>query len=308
MPKKSIRNSQIGYPSVTKYLLKKKTDFFAEKVAVSVTSAQSKVTENDLQKNINSDDIETRTDCVQSKDSSEELQDNLILSDIDPARVNDKAEEKLQLTERNLKQAKQLLRKTSEINLQKDLTIKHLMAQNEAAVPKSNELLYTKFVSHFEPAEIRNIRSIGPGAKNDSKFILNIMRSLYKGDEAEKLKNRSAAGRTHNKHSKLEVSFEKKNIMEKMMTERMHLEVLADTTQNLVARTKKLNALIRYAIHNIQKGKEKSQLKRKRNIEDVEEIAGSKRSKVNYFNISGSEYLYYSLFFSFLCFYLGNRY
>lgn len=181
-------------------------------------------------------------------------------------------EKKLEISEKQLKQAKKLLRASSDVNLEKDLAIKKLMPQNS-----NNDLLYEEFSERFEDVELKQIRSIHAGESNDSKFVLNIMRFLYK-NETEKLKNRSATGRKFMNTSKLEVSFEKKNLMAEMLNERVAYELknITNSAQQYLRRTRNLNKLIRYGIHNILTGLEKIHLKRKR---DSEENNSAKRFK-----------------------------
>lgn len=221
-----------GYPSVAHFLLKTKKNFFADKVASHVENSNTNTTET-----------------VEHSDLSNKIE----------------LEKKLEISEKELKQAKKLLRASSDVNLEKDLAIKKLMPQNS----NNGGLLYEEFSQRFEDVELKQIRSIHAGESNDSKFVLNIMKVLYK-NESEKLKNRSATGRKFKNTSKLEVSFEKKNLLNQLLNERVAYESqnMSDSAQQFTRRTKNLNKLIRYAIHNILASLEKSHLKRKRDRED----------------------------------------
>lgn len=90
--------------------------------------------------------------------------------------------------EKCLSYAKKLLKESNALNLEKDIKLKHLLKQNDGIGACSNGKLFVKHSQYFEPEELKTIRSSMPGLKSDSNFILNIIRSLYKGKELEKLK------------------------------------------------------------------------------------------------------------------------
>lgn len=158
-----------------------------------------------------------------------------------------------------LKEAKVLLKKTSHVNLQKDLLIDKLKGDSQINQTKNN--LYQEFESSFNEVDLRAIRSIGPGPSKDSTFVNRIMASLYKGTEFDKLRNRRAKGGKYNGIQKNGVTPEKKEIIKRMLQERVNAELTEGDVKNRMGH---LNRLIRSAIHNILAAAEKV-LKKKGN-------------------------------------------
>lgn len=89
------------------------------------------------------------------------------------------------------------------------------------------------------------------------------------------MKNRSAVGRKYKGESKLEVTIWKKDAMKKMLAERVNSELSGQTDRFKEAsnRIQKSNELIRSAIHNILRQKEKKETKTKRSDENNEKAA-----------------------------------
>lgn len=162
-------------------------------------------------------------------------------------------QKRVEVAEGNLKIAKQILRKTSDINLEKDIKIQQLLKKNHKLnEDPSGPLPFENFVGHFESIVMNRIRSTKPGKSYDSKFILEVMRSLYKNC-TEKLKSRSATGKKYGKQKKAEITLTKKEIMEGMLKERLTSE-LGDQPQVqllIISRFKRLNRLVGDAIFNI---------------------------------------------------------
>lgn len=197
--------------------------------------------------------------------------------------VNNRLRNEIKVLTKTLSAAKSLLRKTNHVNMQKDLQIKKLTTQSEAE--KKSDHLFNEFSLIFEKCELATIRSVGPGQKNDSRFILNIMRFLYKGDETEKLKNRSVNGRKYKGENKLEISFEKKQMLETMFKQRVDDEC-SEMSQLIVTnehskRIKTVGNLIRSAIHNILKGVRKDENRKRARDEDVDDFSSSKYARTN---------------------------
>lgn len=122
-------------------------------------------------------------------------------------RVRD-LEQRLQISENNLELARKMLQKTNEINIEKDMKIRYLEKKN-----KETHHLYSRQHSNFDANELRAIQSVDPGIKNDSTFILNVMRSLYKGNELIKLSKRNPTGKKYKGIKKQEITMEKRKIM-----------------------------------------------------------------------------------------------
>lgn len=105
--------------------------------------------------------------------------------------------------------------------------------------------------------------------------------NLYKNEEKEKLKNRSAAGKKHKGEQKLEILFEKKNTMEKMLNSRLNYELQnISSSSEFSKRLNRLNQLIRGPIHNILKTTQSRSLgKPSTATRDEEELPALKRAK-----------------------------
>lgn len=180
-------------------------------------------------------------------------------------------QKEIQVLKKNLHDAKLLLRKTNQVNMEKDMQLKKFSTESQPKTTPNH--LFGEFSSKFDNCELATIRSVGPGKKNDSRFILNITRFLYKGDEQSKLKNRSVVGRKYNGETKNEISFEKKEIMKTMFKNRVDDE-LPELKEVIIPnehsqRMRNLNNLIRSAIHNIVKSVQKQDSgKRARDEED----------------------------------------
>lgn len=240
-------------PSVLSFFKKKKADFVKDKVAQQIVQAE--LNEN-----------------PQTSEREDEEKSNTA-HDVEYYRKKNVAMEK------ELKYAKQLLRHTSALLLEKDITIKKLSEKNGEKSAAAQKMLFTKYANQFEDDELKIIRSSMPGAKNDSNFVLNIMRGLYKGNEMKKLKNRTATSRKNKGSEKHEISFEKKDLITEMFKERLTAEHQDDVTESS-KRFKRLNDLLRSAIHNIIRRDQKPN-KRMREGDSEFEEPRDKKAKSN---------------------------
>lgn len=201
--------------------------------------------------------------------------------------------ERATIAEKNLTIAKQLLRKSNDLNVQKDLKIQQLLNEiNANKKVNSTSCLFDEYSSQFNPAELKTLRSTGPGIGNDSTFILNMMRFLYKS-ELTKLNDRSATGRKWKGVSKLEISFEKKEVMRKMLNDRVTEEVKNHVGGDgeMHARIKRLNDLIKSAIHNIVSNKRK-----RRHSESGADDNPNSREHISSYQVGSSFYYYLEYF------------
>lgn len=158
--------------------------------------------------------------------------------------------EQNKLLQKELKQAKVLLRKANDVNMQKDLQIAALKQQlnNNKEQVKPTTLLYENHAHRFDAADMKKIRSIKGGERNDSSFILTITRALYKNEE-HKVKDRRVTSRKYKDTSKLEMSAEKKEIMSEMLKERV-IDETANESDEAAKRLKKLNDHMRNGLKN----------------------------------------------------------
>lgn len=163
--------------------------------------------------------------------------------------------------ELQLKHAKNALRKAASLSLEKDIIIQDLKnklkkktkAKDDLMSEESNSnCLSNAYDSKFEFSDLKIIRSVRKGPENDSNFVLNIARALYR-DDFSKLKNRTATGRSKDS-SKEAVTPLKKDIIESMFKKRIEDE----GNQNLEIRLKSVNKHLRSAIFNIIKAESKN--------------------------------------------------
>lgn len=190
LKKRVKKNSNLSeYPSIEQFIVKnKKVNFIESKITAQIERVNLAPPTED-------------NNSVLVKEANERMNDAL---------------QRVKVTENNLKIAKNLLRKSTEVNLEKDFQIRELRALVEKDSTKGTDrkLPYEDFAVYFDSAEMKNIRSIKPGQRNDSTFILKIMTVLYKKNEAV-LNNRSATGKKYKKETKAEISFEKKTYNER---------------------------------------------------------------------------------------------
>lgn len=181
--------------------------------------------------------------------------------------------------------AKKMLQKSTNLNMEKDLRLKQLMA--ESIESDINKNAFDEYADHFEAIELKNIRSVGPGQANDSTFVLQIMRSLYKDDESQKLQHRSSTGRRYNGSTKLEITMDKKKTMKSMLIQRVtnELKNKMDSSIEMSKRVSKLNELIKNAIHTIVRATDRSKRKREDDIDDTM----AKRRKQNEINVPNAQ-------------------
>lgn len=115
---------------------------------------------------------------------------------------------------------------------------------------------FCEFSNVFASEQLAELRSIGISEREDSTFILSLMRMIY-ADELTKLKVKSVSGRTTKKDQpKQKFTPEKEKIIRKMYAER-----LIDVKDN--NRANKLNKLIKNALRNIVKSIEAKENEKK---------------------------------------------
>lgn len=168
-------------------------------------------------------------------------------------------EKQVKMLEKNLIHAKSLLRKTTQANLEKDITILQLKHE-KFGTQTAGERIFESYVDKFDTSELKKIKSVGPGQRNDSCFLLKIMRCLYKSDERYKLRERSVEGHKYKGQSKLGISFEKKSLMKDMLVERLKVELGAKSNCSVEfsERVKCFKKLMNSAISNILQAERKN--------------------------------------------------
>lgn len=195
MPK--IAKTKIkDYPSVEKFVLKaKKPHFIESKIRTQLENIAS------IDAN-NCKNVEENT-CVQATITVSTMTATAAATTITTATETAAVpecydelkllEKEYKICEQNLKTAKNLLRKSSDLNLEKDLRIQQILNHNSKAINEC-PVLFENYSNSFDDLEMIGIRSIGPGINKDSTFICSIMKYLYK-NEPEKIGDRSATGK-----------------------------------------------------------------------------------------------------------------
>lgn len=246
----SHTKSSDGYPSVTKFFTKSKqqpdfsdkNQFIQNKLNGAIGNTQTEPSQNNHNK------IAEKDDQIQFPVVDTDKDDQICI-------LNGK----IKMLETDLRHAKILLRKASDLNMQKDLEIKHL--KQRLNTNKVNEIPFQNHSHQFEPGEMRKIRSIKGGERNDSAFVLTILKGLYKNEEA-KLNDRQVTARKYGGIKKIELSAEKKEIMREMLKERVLDELGTSHEGNELAdRLNKLNRHMRNALHNSKTAHKKTQSK-----------------------------------------------
>lgn len=187
--------------------------------------------------------------------------DSLIQENETLKEKNQVLNEEKRILEKNLKQAKILLRKASDLNLQNDLQINMLKKQLDLQGKKhftDDQILFVTHSERFAQNDFKRIRSVRAGRRNDAVFVRFVMNGLYKNEET-KLSERRASSRKYKGSSKLEVSADKKQIIRDMLEERI-VQELGNSTEDLEfdGRFKRLNDLIRFALNNSSNKKKRT--------------------------------------------------
>lgn len=282
---KPKNTSNVGQKSITSFLFKTKKPevkgrkkFLAEKVLKQLgkTDETNIFSEEKLNYSI---DTSPSNNVALEKTASihEDNQQTTEFTHEDPEKCKDCGS-----TKERLKDAKILLKKSSQINLKKDLTIESL--KQKLQLSKSTDTLFADFQSSFNFDDMKVIRSVQAGPRKDSTFINRIMSALYKGPETTKLFNRSAAGRKHSGIKKDGLTPEKKEIIRKMFLERLSSEMKncegASESElvELEERAGKLNRYLRSAIANILSAFKKVNSKKPSNIDASAEPTSANNS------------------------------
>lgn len=102
----------------------------------------------------------------------------------------------------------------------------------------------------FTNEHLAKLRSIGGNKKEDSSFVLNSIRFLYK-NEIEKISSLSLTGRSRGSKPKHKMSPEKQKIINDMFLERLASLKLHST--EFTDRSKQINTLMKNAFINTKR-------------------------------------------------------
>lgn len=149
---------------------------------------------------------------------------------------------------------KKLLNESRDMNLYKDMKMKRMKkdAEKEIEVPKvvsrENGSLFKSYESKFSSSQMKILRSMGSGQRNDSKFIKHCAEYIYDGI-VEKLKTKYSGDRKVK--GKVPITPEKKLLISSIFSQRIDAEELNDETSN--KRLGRLNRLVGDAIYCLSK-------------------------------------------------------
>lgn len=124
-------------------------------------------------------------------------------------------------------------------NLQKDVEI-------EDIEKKFGSSIFDEFKNDIASDSIDKLSIIEFGEKNDSKFVLTVVRGLYQ-ERLEDLSRKTVTGRSKNKATKEPISPSKMAIITKIFEKRVR------GSSNSIERKKNINKHIKKAIQNIAK-------------------------------------------------------
>lgn len=143
---------------------------------------------------------------------------------------------------------------------EKDTKIKSLKKEIETTHAESSTAVcqntppdtesFTAFSAHFSNEKLAILRSIGPDKKEDSSFVNAAVKALYL-KRLDVLENKSVTGRSKGEQKKEPMTPEKRNILNRIFTERIHL--VASDGNERTSRIIEINKHIKFAIININK-------------------------------------------------------
>lgn len=127
-----------------------------------------------------------------------------------------------------------------------------IYSSNEpATISSQNSLCFHQFEPNFCSSQLADLRSIGTTKRDDSKFISLVIKFMY-NENLPCLKTKSVSGRSVKQgETKTQISPEKVTILKNIFSERIYGATDDDSERN--ERKKKLNRLIKDALHNISK-------------------------------------------------------
>lgn len=155
---------------------------------------------------------------------------------------------KLVATQRaDIKLLKYSLNASTRLCVSKDLTIEKLKRENNqfhlAKKTTVHALIFNKFEQKLEASILKALRSVPTGQRNDSSFVLKLVRHLYEKDFSV-LFERSAGGK-----NKTAITPTKKNIINEILRERVITE--EEEAFRAELRINRVDTLINDAIKNI---------------------------------------------------------
>lgn len=141
---------------------------------------------------------------------------------------------------------KHALNVSNRLCVSKDVKIERLLKEkSNRTVGKleQKQVMFEKFENSVDPSVLKELRKIQTGQKQDSSFVLMLVRHFYR-DDPSALFNRTASGK-----GKLPITPAKKSIMHELLKERVISEGEDEFRAEL--RSNRISALINDAICNI---------------------------------------------------------
>lgn len=119
-----------------------------------------------------------------------------------------------------------------------------------SGVPNDANKMLSKFENDFTQNDLAKLRSMGTTKTDDSSFILNSIRFLYKND-TDKISSVSLTGRSRGAEAKQKMSPQKYDTIKDLFTER--LNSLKLNSIDFAERSKELNKHMKNAFINIKR-------------------------------------------------------
>lgn len=161
-PVNTPKNSGNSGP-IVRFLVKKSvkektsniSDFIKQKIAAQVEVSEQQITNSEQQKTTSIETSNFAKELAEEKKKNEQL-------------TND------------LKKSVAFIREFEAISLTKDIQIEKLSRQLErVSLDSKDEHLFSEFSDNFNPAQLKELRSVKSGLSKDSTFVLKCMRFLY---------------------------------------------------------------------------------------------------------------------------------
>lgn len=146
----------------------------------------------------------------------------------------------------DIKLLKRALKISNQLCVSKDVKIERLLKEKSKCVvgkSQSKPVMFKNFESRVDSSMLKQLRNIPPGQKQDSTFILMMVRYLYREDRSI-LCDRTVSGK-----GKTPITPTKKRVMDEMLKERVVAE--EDDEFRVLHRTNRIGSLISDAIYNI---------------------------------------------------------
>lgn len=222
--------------SITSYFSHKKSE---DELPSSVNKyLKEKLLEASKENDIVSDaekNIKFEVDAVQLKAELEQANEKIRNLTTKIARQNE-----------DIKMLKHALKISNGICVSKDVKIDRLLKEKAKITGGKLEqkpVMFVKFESDVDPITLKKLRSIQMGQKQDSTFVLTLVRHFYRND-LNVLFNRTASGK-----GKMPITPTKKAAIQKILEERVMIE--ESDIIRVGFRTNRINTLINDAIANI---------------------------------------------------------